>query len=144
MKKLLLAFGLLFLLVAPALTQSLNDELVLGSDQTFQGRVRSSIITAAINISADGLTTGINIKRHAQVQQIMNQPDYWKVLFAEAIATQATVIGPATSSGTVALTPCTNTTGSCNGNVATQGALVSDSVINTAVAAVFNSFFGGQ
>jgi hypothetical protein len=147
-----LIFGILFaLLASPAASaQSLNDQSVLSLDTIFTQRVRTSMISAAINISSDGLSTGINLKRHAQVQQIMINPDGWKSLFSAAIATQPTVIGPATASGTVVLTPmvttCSGSPQVCNttGNVDTQQALVTDTVINTAVASVFNSFFGGQ
>jgi hypothetical protein len=145
MKRLALILSLT--LSSPALAQSLNDQVVLANDVIFNQRVRMSIIAAAINISSDGLTTGINIKRHLQAQQIMNNQNTGA--FAAAIATQPTVIGPATASGTVVLKPmvcasppqagCTET-----GNVDAQQALVSDSVINTAIAAVYNSFFGGQ
>jgi hypothetical protein len=138
MKRIIFALLLAILAVPAARAQSLNDQLVLGSDPTFQGRVREAVISSAINIAADGLSGGINAERHRQVTDIMNNPDSWKVRFAGAIATQATVIGPATTSGTVVLTPMPS------GNVVTQGALVTDAVINTAVAAVFNSFFGGQ
>jgi hypothetical protein len=133
--------ALLFLLLASSLAraQSLNDQLILGNDPTFQGRVRSAVLGAAINIAADGLTTpNINAERHRQVTAIMTNPQGWAVLFAPAIATQAAVINLATASGTVVLTPAPS------GNVVTQQAIVSDAVINTAVSAVFNSFFGGQ
>jgi hypothetical protein len=145
-----IAFALLGLLIAsPAMAQSLNDQSVLSLDLIFTQRVRTAMISASINISSDGLSAGINLKRHAQVQQIMINPDGWKGLFSAAIATQPTVIGPATASGTVVLKPmvCTGqATPPCieTGNVDTQQALVTDTVINTAVSAVYNSFFGGQ
>jgi hypothetical protein len=146
LKRILLAI-IIILAASPALAQSLNDQVVLANDALFNARVRMSLISAAINISSDGLTTGIHIKRHAQAQAIMtNAPT---AAFAAAIATQPAVIGAATASGTVVLKPmvcnnppqtgCTET-----GNVDTQQALVSDAVINTNVAAVYNSFFGGQ
>jgi hypothetical protein len=148
MRRLILACTFL-LLAFPTFAQSLNDQTVLAGSATFVQRTRSAMMAGSINISSDGLNTGINIKRHAQVVQIMNSPDYWKTLFAEAISTQPTVIGPATASGTVVLKPmvCTGQpTPPCveTGNVETQQALVTDAVIGTAVAAVFNSFFGGQ
>jgi hypothetical protein len=125
------------ILAAPVVAaQSLNDESVLANDPVFLARVRQSIITQAVNISSDGLTTpAINAERHRQVVSILTSPDSWKVLFAQTIVTQSTVINPATVNGTVAITLA---------NAPAQGALVSDTVINTTVAAVFNSFFGGQ
>lgn len=130
--------------------QSLNDQVNLSNDGLFIQRVRQSMILAAINISTDGLTTGINLKRHAQAQSIMNNPDGWKQLFSEAIATQPSVINPATVTGTVVLKPmiCPGgvTTATCTetGNVDTQQALVTDAVISNSVLFVFNAFFGGQ
>ena len=142
----LVTAALLSLAVPPASAQSLNDEAVLSNDTNFYQRVRTSMIAAAIAISSDGLSTGINIKRHAQVQQVMNSPDSWKGLFAAAVATQSGVINLATANGTVALTPvvCSGTPVVCTGNADTQEALVTDAAINTAVAAAWNSFFGGQ
>lgn len=208
-------------IVPAASAQSLNDEQVLSLNTLFVQRVRQSMIAAAGAISSDGLSTGINIKRHAQVQQIMTSPDSWKGLFAAALATQSGVMNPATINGTVALSPVacgpqtaavtftnasavislansfaagnsvqfsgtlptgfangvtyyvvaaglsasqfevaatlggtaivaggtgTNTALSqaCFGNADAQQNLVSDTVINNTVSAVFNWFFGGQ
>jgi hypothetical protein len=211
MNRFILAIVLIAFAIPAAAAQSLNDEGVLSNDGLFVQRVRQSILTQSINISSDGLATGINLKRHAQVQQVMDSPDGWKSLFAAAIATQATVINPATNTGAVALTPmnplaavsCTGAIAATTltvtnapvgsaigigqslagvgiaagtyitalgtgtggngtytvsvsqtvaaeamtatpGNVDAMQALVTDTVINTAVAAVFNSFFGGQ
>jgi hypothetical protein len=135
MKKLLAVFVVLMLCSA-ASAQTLSDKGLLPTDATFQRRVQASMLTAAINISSDGLTTGINIKRHAQVASIMTSPTLWMVLFAQAVAAEdATIISQATQSGSVALT---------TGNLAAQAAMVTDTAINNAVSAVFNSFFGGQ
>jgi hypothetical protein len=148
MKRFLLVAALVLSAASVSAAQSLNDQVVLGNDAIFIQRVRQALVTAAINISSDALSTGINLKRHAQVQAIMNNPDGWKQLFAEAIATQAAVFNPATVNGTVVLKPmvCTGIPTGCTetGNVDTQQALVTDAVINTNVAAVFNAFFGGQ
>lgn len=228
MKKIVFAaLAALTLFAVPAASaQTLNDEQVLSNDTAFVQRVRQSMLLSAINISSDGLSTGINIKRHAQVQQVMNSPDSWKALFAAGVATQSAVMNPATATGTVALTPmlCStpnnatvmftngsaviaynnnfvaaqtvqfaNPTGTlpngwalgvnyyvvaaglsgtqfeaaatsggsaivagsagsgtpvlaqvCTGNADAQQALVSDTIINNTVAAIWNSFFGGQ
>lgn len=137
------------LLAGSAWAQSLNDQVVLSNDTLFIQRTRQALILVAINISTDGLTTGINLKRHAQAQSIMDNPDSWKALFSDAIATQPSTINPATVNGTVVLTPmicqnppqagCTET-----GNVNTQQALVTDAVISNSVQFVYNAFFGGQ
>lgn len=148
MKRLAVVFTFVVALVAPACAQSLNDQVVLANDAIFIQRVRQSLITAAINISSDGLNTGINLKRHAQAQTIMNSPDGWKQLFSQAIVTQGAVLNPATATGTVVLKPmvCVGQPVTCTetGNVDVQQALVTDTIINTNVAAVFNAFFGGQ
>jgi hypothetical protein len=150
MKPIFLAAAFVLFGASSLAAQSLNDQVTIGNDALFIQRVRQALINAAINISSDGLSTGINLKRHAQVQSILNNPDGWKQLFAEAIATQSAVMNPATVTGTVVLKPmiCPGgvTTASCTetGNVDTQQALVTDAVINTNVSAVFNAFFGGQ
>jgi hypothetical protein len=144
-------FFLITLLLATSdvKAQSLNDQVALANDAIFIQRVRQSMILAAVNISADGLTTGINVKRHALAQSIMNNPDGYKQLFSEAVATQPSAIGPATVTGTVVLKPmiCTGQpTPPCveTGNVDAQQALVTDAVISNSVLFVYNAFFGGQ
>jgi hypothetical protein len=146
-----LVIGALALVAWPAFAASgtYNDQGVLANDLAFVQRVRASMISAAINISSDGLSTGINIKRHAQVAAIMNNPDGWKALFAGAICTQGGVLNPATATGTVVLTPMKSTTATdgtvtVTGNADTQQALVTDAAIDASVSGVFNSFFGGQ
>lgn len=124
---------------------TLNDQFVLSSNGLFLQRVRQSIITQALAVSSDGLSTGVNIKRHVQVRDIMMNPETWKNLFAAAIVTQAAVIDAATTGGTVVLTPMvTAADGSTTGNADAKQALVSDTIINNTVSAVFNAFFGGQ
>lgn len=148
MKRIILALLLITLTVPAAVAQSLNDQVTLANDGLFVQRVRQSMIFEAINISADGLTTGINLKRHALVQQIMNSPDSLKSMFSAALATQPSVINPATATGTVVLKPmvCLGQGATCTetGNVDTQQALVTDAVIDNSVLFVFNAFFGGQ
>lgn len=130
---------------------SLSDIGLLGSDPTFTQRVRSAMVTAAIAISSDGLSTGINIKRHAQVQQIMNSPDSWKSLFSAAVATDTNVgadvlVGatPDAHGNYLIQTVTSGTPPVTTGNSASQAVLVTDAHITTAVASMFNSFFGGQ
>jgi hypothetical protein len=149
MKRTFLVLALTLSAVTASAAQSLNDQVALANDAIFIQRVRQSMILAAVNISADGLTTGINIKRHALAQSVMNNPDGYKQLFAEAVATQPSAIGPATVTGAVVLKPmiCTGQpTPPCveTGNIDAQQALVTDAVINNSVLFVFNAFFGGQ
>jgi hypothetical protein len=121
-------------------TLSLGDTGLLASDPIFISRVKAAMIQAAINIASDGLTTGINPKRHAQVSQILNNPDWWKGLFAPAVATDATV-GNAVAGVLVADTHNNYLTST---NAAAQAALATDAQIANAVSAMFNAFFGGQ
>lgn len=112
---------------------SFNDMAVLAADTTFQNRVKAAMITGAVVVSAENKSTvAFHRERETYAVQVMNSPDTYKVLFANAIATDATVLADATQAGTVALT---------TGNVATQQALVTDAHITTALGLVFNAFF---
>jgi hypothetical protein len=149
MRRLTLSLLLLMATCPELCAQSLSDQNVLGSDFLFVQRVREALIGAAIAISSDGLSSpAVNQKRHVQVQAVMNNPEVWKQLFAWSVSAQPAVINQATVTGTVVLKPmiCTGIPTGCveTGNVDTQQALVTDAVINNAVASVFNAFFGGQ
>lgn len=112
---------------------SYNDMAVLASNAVFQDRVRSAMIAGAILVKGESPTAiPFHREREAYVVQALNSPDTFKVLFANAVATDSTVIADATQGGTVALT---------TGNVATQQALVTDAHILAALSATFNSFF---
>ncbi len=120
---------------------SLADTGLLAGDPTFISRVKAAMVEAAINIAADGLSTGtVNLKRHAQVQQIMNNPDWWKQLFTPAVATDATV------GGDVLVGATSDAYGNYLTllNAATQAAQATDAHISNAVSGMFNAFFGGQ
>lgn len=128
---------------------SLSDIGLLGSDPTFTQRVRSAMITAAIAISSDGLSTGINVKRHAQVASIMSSPDSWKSMFSAAVATDTNVgadaiVGATPDAHGNYLVQQVTVNGVTTGNSSSQAVLVTDAHITTAVASMFNSFFGGQ
>lgn len=109
-----------------------NDKYQLAQDPTFQNRVKTSLIAACISIKNEAVGTGFHRERETYVVSVMNSPDSYKVLFANAVATDALVINDATAAGTVALT---------SGNVAAQQANVTDAHIDTAIASQFNSFF---
>lgn len=111
---------------------SYSDKQFLASDATFQNRVRQSLIAACVAIKAEAVTTAFHRERETFLVAVMNQPDTYKVLFAQSVANDASVISDATANGTVALT---------SGNVATQAALVTDAHIDAAVSGQFNSFF---
>lgn len=112
---------------------SYNDMAVLAAEVSFQNRVRSAMIAGAVTVKNESPTTvPFHRERESYVVQVMNAPDTFKVLFTNAVATDATVIADATQGGTVALT---------TGNVATQQALVTDAHILSALSNTFNSFF---
>jgi hypothetical protein len=121
---------------SPANAQSLSDKAVLGANSVFTQRVQVALLTTAIAVSSDGLTAGgVNQKRHIQAQNIMIGSLAWSLMFAPAVATDATVVGAATQGGTVALTA---------GNVVAQQAMATDASIANAVSGMYNAFFGGQ
>ena len=110
-----------------------SDKQLLSGDPTFQNRVRQAMIAACINIKSESPTTvPFHRERETFIVGVMSQPDVFKVLFAQSVATDASVIGDATVGGTVPLT---------TGNVATQAALVTDPHIDTAIAGQFNAYF---
>jgi hypothetical protein len=111
---------------------ALNDSYWLSQDTTFQGRVRSGMITAAISIVNEGWAVAFHRERQTYAVSVMNQPDVYKLLFTNAVSTDANCLSDATAAGTVALT---------SGNAATQAALVTDAHINNAISSMWNSFF---
>lgn len=128
---------------------SLQDQGILGSEPVFVQRVRSSMLAAAVAISSDGLSTGINIKRHTLVQNVMTSPDSWKAIFAAAVATDASVgtdaLGGLSADGNGnSLVQTTTVNGVTSGNSASQSLKVTDAHINTAVSSMWNAMFGGQ
>ena len=110
------------------------DQVNLAADPTFQNRVRQSMISAAISVSNEGWSGGlIHQVRRQQCRTILNDTlDNLKIIYARAVATDATVIADATVGGTVAVT---------GGNAAAQQALVTDAHIDNAISGQFNSFF---
>jgi hypothetical protein len=114
------------------MTASRSDSYQLSTDPTFQNRVRSSLVAACISIVNEGWAVAFHRERDTFAVQVMNAPDTYKLLFANAVATDASCLADATAAGTVVLT---------SGNVATQAALVTDAHIDAAVSGQFNSFF---
>lgn len=111
---------------------ALLDQAILGNDPTFIQRVRTAIIGAAIAISNESTGTAFHPQRDSVAVNVLASPDSWKSIFAASVATQTAVINDATQNGTVTLTST---------NSAQQAALVLDADINTAVSAIWNSFF---
>src|SRR5580692_11648523 len=94
-----------------------SDKQLLSSDPTFQNRVRESLLAACISIKNEAVSVAFHRERETFLIGVMSQPDVFKLLFAQTVATDANVIGDATVAGSVPLTA---------GNVATQAALVTD------------------
>lgn len=112
---------------------SYSDQQFLAADTTFQNRVRQSLIAACLAIKAESPTTvPFHRERETFLVAVMNQPDLFKVMVTNSVATNANVISDATTNGTVVLT---------SGNAATQAALVTDAHIDAAISSNFNSFF---
>ena len=111
---------------------SRSDQNMLSTDAGFTGRVRASMIAAAISITTAAWTEAFHRERQTYAVAILNAPDTYKTLFANSVATDANVISDATAAGTVVLT---------SGNVAAQAALVTDAHIDNAISGQFNSFF---
>lgn len=109
-----------------------SDKQILAGDATFQNRVRQSLLAACTSIKNEDTTTAFHRERETFLVGVINQPDTYKVLFAQVVAGDALVIGDATVAGATPLT---------SGNVATQAVLVTDPHIDTAVSSSFNSFF---
>lgn len=130
MKKFLLVAMLLFSNSAQA--QTLNDQAQLASDPTFQQRVRTSMLAAAVAISNESGAAALHANRDALAVQILLEPTIWVYRFSYSVATDATVSSAATSAGTVVITPA---------NLAARAALVTDASINNAVSGQWNSFF---
>jgi hypothetical protein len=114
------------------LAVSYNDKYTLSQDQAFRNRVRTALLAfCGTVIGEDGRATVLHKERLTRAVAIVNQPDSFAPLYTNAAALDATVISDATQAGTVALT---------SGNVAAQGALVTDAHLDAAIAAQFNFF----
>lgn len=111
---------------------SYNDQQFLAADATFQNRVRQSLIAACIAIKSEGGVVAFHRERETYVAAVMNGADNFKLIFAQAVAANVTVISDATQSGTVILS---------GANAAAQAALVTDAHIDAAISGDFNSFF---
>jgi hypothetical protein len=124
---------------------SFADQDILSTNTTFQNRVRQALLATCTNISSESLTLVVNPapaaartalalhdRRAAYAAAVQGNGDNYKVVWAEAVATDATVIADATTGGTVPLTV---------GNIAAQQALVTDAHISVAISSQWNSFF---
>lgn len=114
---------------------SFNDANILGTNALFVGRVQAALLSACVNIAAEGNVADHAVRLqlvHAVLSTPTNLANYASE-FGLTAATDATVLADATQNGTVVLT-----TGP--GNIATQQALVTDAHITNAVSGQFNAF----
>lgn len=109
-----------------------SDQQILAGDVTYQNRVRQALLKACYTIKNEAVTVAFHRERETMAIAMVNQPDTFKILFAQTTAIDAAVIADATVGGTVPLT---------TGNVAAQAALVTDAHLDAAIAAQFNTFF---
>lgn len=109
-----------------------NDMQLLANDPTFRDRVKMALVAGCTTIKNEPVTTAFHRERETFVVACINSPDTYKILFANAAASDATCVADATVNGTVPLT---------SGNVGTQQALVTDAHMLSAMAAAFNTFF---
>ena len=111
---------------------SRSDMTVLANGEDFQGRVRASMVAAAIIAVNEDRDTAYHRERETYAVQVLNSPDTYKLLFVNCVSTEPTVISAATGAGTVVLTGV---------NVDTRSALVTDAEVDAAVTLYFNCFF---
>lgn len=120
-----------------------NDQALLSSDLLFIARVQQSMVGVCIAIRGENVPAppaGVPAaviaafykRRGDFATQVLNNPAAFRALFANAVATDSSVVANATVNGSVALT---------NNNIDAQQALISDTNIDSAVAAQFNAFF---
>ena len=112
---------------------SFSDMSLLANDANFGNRVGSGLWQTCVNISSEAWSSS-HAARKQYVTQILNNPTFYKPFFVNVVSVDASVIADATAAGTVVLT---------TGNVATQGALVTDAHIGNAISAAFNAFISG-
>ena len=111
-----------------------SDMDMVSQEPTFQNRVQASLIVACIAISNEGWAIPFHRERADFCARVLGNPNgtpNFVALFSNAVATDTSVINDATQTGTVVLSA---------GNRAAQAALVTDSHLDTAVSAMFNSF----
>jgi hypothetical protein len=113
---------------------SFFDSSQLALDPTFQARVGAGLYTYCQVVATEGWSVPFHRERASFVNQIftsLGTTNPYIVLFANTVATDASVLADATVAGTVVLT---------SGNRATQAILVTDTHISNAIASQFNSY----
>lgn len=119
-------------------TANLNDMATLATDTVFGNRVFMALIQFCTNVVPTESITSSSVQTHIArknyAAQILNNPNIYKPLFVNAVAANQIVANEATASGTIV--------GDTTGPLATAALLCTDTDINNAIAAAFNSFVG--
>jgi hypothetical protein len=112
-----------------------NDKWQLAQSVLFQHRVQASLVAACVNISSESPTTvPFHRERSDLARNILLAPtgtNNYVQLFSNTVACDSSVINDATATGATAITAA---------NMDAQQALVTDTHIDTAISASFNSF----
>lgn len=120
-------------------TANLTDMSILSTDAVFGSRVLMSLTMFCWSTipgeSITSSTVGLHLARKNFSAQILNNPNQYKQLFVNAVASNQTVANDATSAGTLV--------GMTGPQVAAAAAACTDTDINNAVAAAFNAFIAG-
>lgn len=118
---------------------NLNDMQTLATDPTFQARVAMSLYqycsSTVPNEAISAATLALHIARKNFATQVLNNPTSYSKLFVNAAAANQTVANDATTNGTIV--------GQTGATLQTSALLCTDTDINNAVAAAFNSFIPG-
>ena len=106
------------------------DMANLAASPLFQNRTRQLLIVACGAIKNEGWEVPFHRERETFIVSVINQPEVFKLLFANICACDVAVITDATAAGAI---PPTN----ADAYVAT----VTDAHLSSAIAASFNTFF---
>ena len=108
-----------------------SDRYFLGIEPLFVHRVRSSLLIYCATVVNEGWAVVFHEQRLQRAVSVINNPDSFMQLYANAAALDASVISDATGAGTVAVDAS---------NSATRQALVTDAHLDAAILAQFNYF----
>ena len=115
---------------------NLTDMSILATDTVFGNRVLASLTqyctTTIPSESITSTTVQLHTARKQYASSILNNPANFKPLFVNAASVNQTVANDATAAGTLV--------GMTSTQVATAATACTDTDINNAVAAAFNSF----
>ena len=117
-------------------TANLNDMATLANDTVLGQRIFMAMIQfCSIVVPGETISNGaveLHIARKSYGARILNDPNTYKPLFVNAVAANQIVANDATAGGTIV--------GFTSGPLATAALLCTDTDINNAIAAAFNSF----